>query len=105
MNYTNVFQTFFCAMSDRTIRTILSSDVSKQWDPDGFLFCIGAATKLQLISQALPDCFVGSIIDNVTVGAKIKQISHAIQVASLHLEEYGIRLAQHKCLVYTSHNM
>ena len=78
-------------MSDGTIRTILSSDGSQHGDPGGgFLFCIGAAPKLQLISQALPDCFVGSIIDDVTVGAKIEQIPYAIQVVSQHLEEYGI---------------
>ena len=57
------------------------------------------------ISQAFPDFCVGSIIDDVTVGAKIKQILHAIQVVSQHLEEYGIRLAQHKCPIYASRIM
>ena len=53
---------------------------------EAFSFCIGAAPKLQLISQALPDCFVGSIIDDATVGVKIEQILYAIQVVSRHLE-------------------
>ena len=88
-------------MQDRLIQTILSSEGSQQGDPDGsFLYCLGAALCLQRIAHILPLCYLGAIIDDLTVGTNVHNIPQVINVVSQSLEEYGIVLALQKCLIY-----
>jgi hypothetical protein len=88
------------AKDDGSIQTILSSDGAQQGDPHGsFLFCLGAALILERIAQALPHCFIGAIIDDITVAAPAHLIPFVIEIVSQHFGDYGIRLALRNCLI------
>ena len=45
---------------------------------------------------------MGAIIDDLTVGTSVHNIPQVINIVSQSLAEYGIVLALHKCLIYTS---
>ena len=89
-------------MSDGSIRTIYSSQGSHQGDPAGsFLFSLGLAPKLRSMAQELPNCFIGAIIDDITVCSPIQLIPRVIQVVHEILEAYNIEISLPKCLIYT----
>lgn len=89
-------------MSDGSIQTLYSSDGAQQGDPHGsFLYCLGVAPKLQMIAEALPQCFIGAIIDDISIAAPIHLIPQVAETVARILGEYGIRLALRKCLIYT----
>ena len=70
-------------MQDGSIQTILSSEGSQQGDPDGsFLYCLGAAPCLQRIAHNLPSCYLGVIIDDLTVGTSVHNIPQVINIVS-----------------------
>ena len=90
-------------MNEGSTRIILSSNGSQQGCPGGtFLFCLGLAPKLAHIALAIPESYIGAIIDDLTVCTPICQIPHVIEVVSQQLGEYNIRLSLPKSLIYTS---
>jgi hypothetical protein len=89
------------AMDDGSIATVISSEGAQQGDPHGsFLFCLGAAPIMEEISQALPQSFIGAIIDDITIAAPIDIMPLVISTTARSLEQYGIHLALPKCLIF-----
>jgi len=89
------------AMDDGSIATVLSSEGAQQGDPHGsFLFCLGASPILEEIAQALPQCFIGAIIDDITIAAPIETMPQVIATTTRSLGQYGIHLALPKCLIF-----
>jgi hypothetical protein len=89
------------AMDNGSIATVISSEGAQQGDPHGsFLFCLGAAPILEEISQALPQSFIGAIIDDITITAPIDIMPRVISTTARSLLKYGIHLALPKCLIF-----
>ena len=56
---------------------------------------------MRSMAQELPNCFIGAIIDDVTVCSPIQLIPRVIQIVRVNLEAYGIEISLPKCLIYT----
>ena len=91
--YTGESQLWF-NLNNGSTRIILSSNGLQQGCPAGsFLFCLGLAPILSRISLAIPDSFIGAIIDDLTVCSPIRQLPTVIEVVSHHLGVYNITLS------------
>jgi hypothetical protein len=89
------------AMDNGSIATVISSEGAQQGDPHGsFLFCLGATPILEEISQALPQSFIGAIIDDITITAPIDIMPRVISTTARSLLKNGIHLALPKCLIF-----
>lgn len=84
-------------MQDGTLEIISSSQGAQQGDPAGsFLFCLAFSRALETIRQRLPDCFLGAIIDDLSIALPPAQLSPAWEIITEELLQVGIEVVPQK---------
>lgn len=92
-------------MQDGSLETIPSSQGAQQGDPAGsFLFCLAFSKALTNIKERLPDCFLGAIIDDLSVAVPPARLVEAWGIVTEELARVGIEVVPHKSEVLLSNS-